>query len=401
MSHGQVFIPYGGYWCTPFSKWQGSFATAEPIPFAAEIARRAIDERGIDGKVFDGICLGTTIPSRGSFYGAPWLAGLMGLDTITGPTISQACATSARCLAYGAEQLSTGAAQIFLAVAADRTSNGPHIYYPDPSGPGGTGKSENWVLDNFGRDPLARCAMVVTAENVARASEISRQEQEEVTLLRHQQYQRALGDDSAFLRRFMVTPVEVKSARGKVLASVSGDEGVFPTDAEKLSRLRPVVEGGSVTFGTQTHPADGNAGMILTSRERARELAQEPGIEIQLLAAGQGRVARAMMPQANVPAARQALDRAGLAVDELAAVTTHLPFAVGDVYLSRELGIPLERMNRYGCSLIWGHPQAPTGLRAVIELIEDLAATGGGYGLFTGCAAGDTAMALVLKVSVS
>jgi acetyl-CoA acetyltransferase len=55
-------------------------------------------------------------------------------------------------------------------------------------------------------------------------------------------------------------------------------------------------------------------------------------------------------------------------------------------------------MNRYGCSLVWGHPQAPTGLRGVIELIEELAILGGGYGLFTGCAAGDSAAALVVRV---
>ena len=55
-------------------------------------------------------------------------------------------------------------------------------------------------------------------------------------------------------------------------------------------------------------------------------------------------------------------------------------------------------MNNYGCSLIWGHPQGPTGLRAVIELIEELVLAGGGYGLFHGCAAGDTAMAVVLRV---
>ncbi len=69
------------------------------------------------------------------------------------------------------------------------------------------------------------------------------------------------------------------------------------------------------------------------------------------------------------------------------------------VYLSRELGIPLEGMNNYGSSLIWGHPQGPTGMRLIIELVEELASLGGGYGLFTGCAAGDTAAAIVLKVS--
>ena len=401
MPYEQVHVPYGAYWCTPFCKWQGSFATLEPIPFAARIASQALEQRGIPGAAIDGLCLGTTIPSRASFYGAPWLAGLMGLDAVTGPTISQACATSARCLVHGAEELLTDGARAVLAIAADRTSNGPHIYYPDPSRPGGTGRSEDWVLDNFGRDPLAGNAMVETAENVARAAGIGREEQEQTTLLRHEQYRRALGDDGAFHRRYMVTPVPVRNARGKVVATVHGDEGVIPSTAEGLARLAPVVEGGTVTFGTQTHPADGNAGMILTGRELAREFSREPGIEIRLLAFGQARVARGLMPQANVPASRLALDRAGIGVADLAAVTTHLPFAIGDVYLARELGIPLERMNRWGCSLVWGHPQAPTGLRSVIELIEDLVLSGGGYGLFTGCAAGDTAMALVFRVDAS
>jgi acetyl-CoA acetyltransferase len=74
-------------------------------------------------------------------------------------------------------------------------------------------------------------------------------------------------------------------------------------------------------------------------------------------------------------------------------VKTHNPFAANDIAFARETGFPLERMNNYGCSLIWGHPQGPTGLRSIIELIEELALRGGGVGLFTGCAAGDSGMA--------
>ena len=107
------------------------------------------------------------------------------------------------------------------------------------------------------------------------------------------------------------------------------------------------------------------------------------------------------MPMAIVPAAELALGRAGIGAGDLASITTHNPFAVNDVYLARTLKLDPERMNRHGSSLVWGHPQGPTGLRSVIELIEDLAMTGGGYGLFTGCAAGDSAAAVVLKVSVA
>ena len=120
---------------------------------------------------------------------------------------------------------------------------------------------------------------------------------------------------------------------------------------------------------------------------------------VQILAAGFARVAPTHMPQAPVPAAAAALAAAGLDIGQIDAVTTHNPFAVNDIYFSRQTGYPLERMNAYGCSLIFGHPQGPTGLRSVTELIEELRLRGGGTGLFTGCAAGDTGAAVVVRVT--
>lgn len=398
MTFSDAFIPYGGYWSSPFCAWQGSLASAQPIPLAAMVAGQALADRQIDPAAIDGVCLGVTVPSRHSFYGAPWFAGLAGLPHATGPTINQACATSVRCLVQAAQDLASGAATGYLAASADRTSNGPHLYYPDPAGPGGTGDSENWVLDSFGHDPWAGNSMLQTAENVARADDISRAAQEEITLLRYRQYRAAR--DGGFHDRYLVRPVEVRDGRGrKVVATVTHDEGVHPTTAEGLAKLRPVVEAGTVTFGTQTHPADGNAAIVVVhGPDRARALSRDPGITVRLVSYGQARVDKGFMPRATVPAARQALDRAGIAPDRLASVTTHVPFAVNDLVLSRALGLDPEGMNRHGCSLVWGHPQGPTGLRAIIELIEDLVLQGGGYGLFTGCAAGDSAAAIVLRV---
>jgi acetyl-CoA acetyltransferase len=100
-----------------------------------------------------------------------------------------------------------------------------------------------------------------------------------------------------------------------------------------------------------------------------------------------------------VPAALRALDAAGKSMDDIAAITTHNPFAVNDLWFCRETGVKPEDMNTHGCSLIFGHPQGPTGLRSIAELIETLRLRGGGTGLFTGCAAGDTGAALVLEVT--
>ena len=396
----RAYIPYGAYWSTPFCKWQGSFATLHPIGFAAEVTRRALAERNLSAAAFDALFLGQTVPAASSFYGAPWLAGLIGVDAITGPTISQACATSARVIASAAAEVESGDGHqpAILCITTDRTSNGPHLVYPDPGGAGGRPSTEDWVWDNFNRDPYARNSMIETAENAAREGGFTTEAQHEVVLMRHAQYEQALEDGAAFQRRYMVSPVEVNPTGKKVVATVATDEGVFPTTAEGLRKLKPVMPDGTVTFGAQTYPADGNAGLVVTGKARAAELSRDPGIEIRLVSFAQGRAKKGFMPQANLPAARQALSDADLALKDVAAIKTHNPFAVNDLCLSQGLSIPLERMNNFGSSLIWGHPQGPTGMRLVIELVEELALRGGGYGLFTGCAAGDSAAALVVKV---
>lgn len=394
-----VCIPYGAYWSTPFARWQGSLSHLHSLRFAAQVARQALQHRGIEPSVFDHGVLGLTIPQLGAFYGLPWLMAELGATGVAGPTLSQACATGARIVQSACAEILEGRAEVALAIAADRTSNGPHIYYPAPGAPGGTGKHENWVLDNFEADPFTGLAMVRTAENVARRYGIDTAQQNELTLVRYEQYQQALADGAAFLKRFMSLPFEVPDARGrKVLTHLHGDEGIHDTTAQGLAALKPVLPEGTVTHGGQTHPADGNAAIVLSSEARARELSTDPGIRIRVLSFGQARVEPAYMPMAPAPAAARALAAAGVKASQLHAVTTHNPFIVNDWVLAQELGLPAEMFNAYGCSLVWGHPQAPTGVRALIELIETLVLRGGGYGLFTGCAAGDSAMAVVLHV---
>lgn len=401
MRFENVYVPYGAYWSTPFARWQGSFAHLHPVEFAAETAARALEARHITPDAFDGLHFGTTVPSKHSFYGAPWLAGLVGATGVTGPTVNQACATSARVIAGAAAEVAMAGndGSAILAITADRTSNGPHVVYPNPTGPGGTSDSEDWVWDNFSCDPFANNSMLETAENVAREAGITTEEQHEVVLMRYEQYQSALADDGAFLRRYMVTPIEVKM--GRKVTEVVFDEGVFPSTAEGLAKLKPVLKDGTVTYGGQTFPADGNGAMVVATEERAREMSQDTNVTVQLLSFGEGRAKKGFMAQATVPAAQQALKEAGIGIEDLTAIKTHNPFAVNDIYFSRVMEVELSAMNNYGCSLIWGHPQGPTGMRLVIELIEEVAMLGGGYGLFVGCAAGDTAASVVLKVEVA
>lgn len=394
-------IPYGGYWSTPFCKWQGAMQHLNAVKFASYVTKQELAAREIGAEQIDFAVLGITVVQQQSFYGTPWMTAMAGLGQISGPTVMQACATGVRSLFNGTAEVEAGMAGTALVVTADRVSNGPHLYYPAPRGPGGTGTHEDWVMDNFSCDPVGKNSMIETAENVAGKHHITTEEQHAVVLRRFQQYQDALADDAVFLKRFMRLPFEIPRPRfDKTATVIDGDEGVTASSAEGLAALKPVLPGGTVTFGGQTHPADGNAAIIVTSPRHAAELSRDQNIRIRLLGFGQARVEQAFMPEAPIPAAQRALQNADVSLEQIDAVKTHNPFAVNDIVFARQTGFDVDAMNNFGCSLIWGHPQGPTGTRGIIELIEELAQRGGGRGLFTGCAAGDTAMAVVVSVDV-
>lgn len=391
----RAYIPYKGYYCSPFSKWQGSFANQNSIVLGAETAKRWLASKGWEAGIFDYLYHGMTVVQNQSFYGSTWAASLMGAQ-IPGVTIMQACSTATTCIQNAALAVEAGTQTTPFCFLADRMSNGPHLVWPNPNGPGGEVISENWFMDNVNSDPVTGLGMLVTAENVAKKAGATREQADELAVRRYEQYQDSLKNERAFQKRYMF-PVEVKLSRKETLV-IDADEGITPVTREGCARLKPVMPEGVHTFASQTHPADGNAGIIVTTRSRALELSDDPDKTIQVLSYGFARVEKAHMPAAPVPAARMALQDAGITINDVAVIKTHNPFAANDLYFAKEFGIDVNSFGNYGCSMIFGHPQAPTVARLVIEGIEEAVLLGGGYVLIAGCAAGDTGAALLLKV---
>jgi acetyl-CoA acetyltransferase len=392
----KTYIPYKGYWSSPFSRWQMSFASSHAIELGAATTRKFLELRGYEASMFDGAVLGMTVGQYKWFHGTPWFCALMGNDKISGPKISQACATSATCMYTAANEIESGFYQNVLVAATDRCSNSPHSVWPNPNGPGGQVVSEDYMMDNF-TDPYAGEAMVKTSENVAADfGGISKEESDAMAVRRYQQYLMSTANDYEFQKGYMI-PVDIQVSKKQTI-TVKTDEGIVSNTPEGLAPLKPTIPGGCITYGAQTHPADGNAGLIITTKDKAKELSKDKKISIQLLSYGYARANKARMAAAVTPAAEMALKNANIVVKDLKAVKTHNPFTVNDIVMGRLMNIPDTIFNNYGSSLIFGHPQGPTGARCTIELIEELVKIGGGYGLFAGCAAGDTAAALVVKV---
>jgi acetyl-CoA acetyltransferase family protein len=394
----KAYIPYRGYYSSPFCRWQGTMANENAISLGATTANRWLKKNNFDPTIFDYMYFGITVAQHYLFYSHTWAAAMLvdGAKDLPALMVHQACTTSTTCIHLAALNIEVGTYETGFALMADRCSNGPHTVWANPLGPGGEVESENWMMDNFNRDVWAGLKMIQTAENVAKDLGTTREECDAVTLRRYEQYQDALADDRAFQKRYMF-PAEVRVSRKKTVL-VEEDEGVTPTSAEGLARLKPVEPGGVHTFGAQTFPADGNCGIIVTTRDKAKEISADPKIEIQVVSYGFARAKKAYMAAAPVPAAEMALKNAGITVKDLKAVKTHQPFAINDINMAQKMGIDVNWMNNYGNSLIYGHPQGPTAGRIIIELLEEVVMLGGGYALWAGCAAGDTAAAMVFKI---
>lgn len=395
----KAFIPYGGYYSTPFSRWQGSLQNDNSIVLGANTARRwFLEKKKLDPTIIDYLYFGTTVAQNHWFVGHNYAAAILTDDKkfVPGLFINQACSTSTTALNLAAKDMELGVYDVAFTLMTDRCSNGPHTIWPDPLGPGGHPDREDWNMDNFSGTPRHHAAMVETAENVAAEVGITKEECDAVVLRRYEQFQEARANDRAFQKRYMFAPEVIVNRKKTKL--VEEDEGWTPTTAEGLARLKPARPNGCLSFGAQTFPADGNCGLIVTSKDKAKEFSIDPKIEIQIVSYGFARVKPMFMPAAPIPAAEMALKNAGISLADIKAIKTHNPFAVNDLAFAKRTGYDVMKMNNNGSSLIYGHPQGPTGGRAVIEMIEELVLLGGGYGLFTGCAAGDTAAALIVKV---
>ena len=397
----KAFVPYKGYYSTPFCRWQGSMANVNSIVLGAETSKRWLAEKKWDPQMFDYLILGITISQIHQFYASTWASSMMGAGDIPGVTLSQACTTSTTCIYNAAAGVETGIYKNCYTLMTDRCSNGPHTIWPNPAGPGGEVISENWLMDNFNSDPNVGLRMIETAENVAKEGGFTKEQCDELSLVRYEQYLNALAEGRAFQKRYMF-PAEVRVSRKKTLL-IEEDEGITPCTQEGLAGLKPVVPGGVISFGAQTHPADGNCAMIVTDEDRARELSADPDIPIRIISYGFSRTKPGHMAAAPVPAACMALEHAGLDIFDMKTLKSHNPFIVNDLYFAQQMGVDAkgteaQSFNNYGSSIIYGHPQGPTAGRLIIEGIEETVLRGGGYFLWSGCAAGDTGGAIIFKV---
>lgn len=386
-------IPYGIWGSSFFPAWQTSaLAEVNIAQFAGEAANKILGLRKVPKSKLEYLVIGSTIPWHWKFWTAPFVASCFD-HRIPGFHVEQACATGLQAVVVAASQIQGGSHDVVGVITFDRTSDSPVGVFPERRAHRRTmALSDVW--DNFGFDPATGKAMIACAGLASRKYKCDRNEVEELALYRYEQYFKA--KESGFLDRVLV-PLDVLNLQGRFLGRIDNDTGIRQ---HSLSALRAMPELDTcVTPGTQTHASDGMATLLVTTKEKARELSPRPEIDIKFVAKAEVRALPSLMSESPVLAVQKILARTGLTMADMRVVKNHNPFAVNDVIFAKLMKYDWRKMNTTGSPLVWGHPQGPTLTRVVIEALEEAVSLGGGYVLVFGCAAGDVGIAAILKVT--
>ncbi|MBI5219059.1 MAG: thiolase family protein [Bacteroidia bacterium] len=386
-------IPYGTWGSSYFPAWQMSpLAEVNISQFAGEAMANILGKRKVSRKELEYLVIGSTIPWHWKFWNAPVVASCFG-HRIPGYQTEQACATGLTSVVLAGSEVNSESYDVVGVLTFDRTSDSPVGVFPERRSYRRTEVIAD-VWDNFGFDPSTGGAMIATAGLTARKYKINRSEVDELTYLRYKQYFEA--KNSGFFNRYLF-PFDVLNVQGKLVGKISEDVGVRQITLQSLKEQRELDS--CITSGTQTHAADGMATILVASPGKAKELSSKPEINIEFIAKVDIRTLPGLMPESPGMAVQKLLQRTGLTMDDMAVVKNHNPFAVNDAIFAKTMKYDWAKMNKTGCSLVWGHPQAPTLTRILIEALEEAVDLGGGYVLVFGCAAGDVGTAGIFRVS--
>ena len=375
---------------TPIGRYGGALSKVRPDDLAAHVLRALIERSGIDPALVEDIYLGAANQAGEDNRNVARMSALLAgfPETIPGATVNRLCASGLEAINIASRMIEAGHGDVFIAGGVESMSRAPYVLSKSET-PFGRAQelydtSIGWRfvhprMKEMGHtDPLG-----ITAENVARAHEISREDQDEFALQSQQRW--AAADEKGLFADELVS-VEVPQRKGDPII-VSSDEHPRPgTTLEALARLRPAFaqdDQGTVTAGNSSGVNDGAAALLLVEAERAKALGLTPLAYVG--ASASAGVAPSSMGMGPVPAVRKALERAGLSLEEIGLMELNEAFAAQSLACCRELGLDQERVNVNGGAIALGHPLGCSGARLVTTLVHEMKRREVKYGMASLC----------------
>jgi acetyl-CoA C-acetyltransferase len=374
---------------TPVGKRGGSLASMHSADLGAHVLKSLVERTGIDPGAVDDVVMGCcdTIGSQaGDVARTAWLvAGLP--DHVPGVTIDRQCGSSQQAVHFAAQGVMSGTQDLVVAGGLQNMSAIPisaamlvaqQYGFSTPFA-----ESPGW-LERYGDQEISQFR---SAEMIAEKWDISRAEMEEFALASHTRARTAI-DEGRF--RNEIVPVPLSDGQ-----SFAVDECPRDTSLEKMAGLKPLAEGGRITAAVASQICDASSAMLVASERAVTEHGLTPRARVHHLSVrGDDPV---WMLTGPIRATRHALEKTGLSIEDIDVFECNEAFASVVLAWSRELGVPLDKVNVNGGGIALGHPIGATGTRIMATLLNELERTGGRYGLQTMCEGGGQANVTIIE----
>ena len=378
---------------TPVGSFNGSFAATPAHTLGAVALQAALERAGVSADEVDEVILGQVLTAAQGQNPARQAARAAGVpDAATAFGINQVCGSGLRTVALAAQQIRTGESKIVLAGGQESMSQSAHAAYLRA----GTKMGELGLVDTMIKDGLWDAFhgyhMGTTAENVARAYQITRPEQDEFAA---NSQQKASAAQKAGRFKDEIAPVTLKGRKGDTV--VDQDEYIrHDATAENMAKLRPAFsKDGTVTAGNASGINDGAAVLLVMSAAEANRRGLTPLARIASFATAG--VDPAVMGTGPIPASRKALERAGWNAQDLDLVEANEAFAAQACAVNKDMGWDTEKVNVNGGAIAIGHPIGASGARVLVTLLHEMKRRDAHKGLATLCIGGGMGVALCVE----
>jgi len=379
---------------TAVGKYGGAFKNVPAVDLGAVVIEEAVKRAGISKDIIDEVLMGNVLQAGLGQNPARQAMIKAGLPVkVPALTVNKVCGSGLRTVSMAAQFIKAGDADCIVAGGMENMSAAP---YTIPNARWGYRMGNGQLVDVMIKDGLWDAFndyhMGVTAENVAKQFDVSREAQDELGLRSQVKSCEAIKNGDF---KSQIVPVVVHGKKGDTI--IDTDE--FPREGstkENLAKLKPVfIKDGTVTAGNASGINDGAAAFVIMSADKAAALGLKPLAKIVSYASAG--VDPAIMGTGPVPSSRKALEKAGLDVKDIDLFELNEAFAAQAVYCCRELGVDMNKVNIHGGAIAIGHPIGASGARILTTLLYGLQEVDGKYGLASLCIGGGQGTACIVE----
>ncbi|WMS42890.1 acetyl-CoA C-acetyltransferase [Acuticoccus sp. MNP-M23] len=378
---------------TPVGAFNGAFATTPATELGATAIKGALERAGVAPDEVNEVIMGQVLTAAAGMNPARQASMQAGIpDNTTAWVLNQVCGSGLRAVALGMQQILTGDADIVVAGGQENMTLSPHAAYLRAGQKMGDMKMIDTMIKDGLWDHFNGYHMGVTAENVAREWQITREQQDEFAVRSQNK-----AEEAQKAGRFQdeIVPVTVKGRKGDTV--VDADEYIrHGATLEGVAKLRPAFDkAGTVTAGNASGINDGGAAMVLMSEANASKRGITPMARIVSWATAG--VDPKVMGSGPIPASRKALEKAGWSVGDLDLVEANEAFAAQACAVNKDMGWADDIVNVNGGAIAIGHPIGASGNRVLNTLLFEMARRGANKGLATLCIGGGMGVALCVE----